>query len=107
MSEPLLYKIALSMIPGIGGVLARNLVAYVGSVEGIFRESAKKLTKIPGIGDVNARRIKETDIIAQASAEIEFAQKHGIEIFFYLDEIIRSGSDNAPMGQLFSIKKAG
>jgi DNA processing protein len=86
MSEPLLYKIALSMIPGIGGVLARNLVAYVGSVEGIFRESANKLTKIPGIGEVNARRIKETNILSQASAEIEFAQKHDIEIFFYLDE---------------------
>jgi len=43
MNDPLLYKIALSMIPGIGGVLARNLISYVGNVEGIFREPLSKL----------------------------------------------------------------
>jgi DNA processing protein len=41
MSKILKYKIALSLIPGVGGVLARNVVAYVGSVEGIFSESLK------------------------------------------------------------------
>lgn len=74
------------MIPGIGGVLARNLVAYVGSVEGIFTESTSKLTKIPGIGEINARRIKENNVLSLASDEIDFTQKHGIEVFFYLDE---------------------
>ena len=54
MDEKLLYKIALSIIPGIGGILARNIVAYVGSVEGVFSESLKSLQKIPGIGEINA-----------------------------------------------------
>jgi DNA processing protein len=86
MNDPLLYKVALSMVPGIGGVLARNLVAYTGSVENIFRESSVKLTKIPGIGEVNARRIKDKGVLPAAAEELEFAAKYGIEVFFYLDE---------------------
>ncbi len=86
MQDPLLYKVALSMVPGIGSVLARNLVAYVGSVEGVFREPVSKLTKIPGIGEINARRLKESNVMDQALEEIEFTRKHGIDVFFYLDE---------------------
>ena len=57
--DSLFYRVALSIIPGIGSILARNLVAYVGSVEGIFREPVSRLTRIPGIGEVNAHRIRE------------------------------------------------
>jgi DNA processing protein len=86
MDNPLLHKIALSMIPGIGGVLARNLIAYVGCVEGIFSEPLKSLTKIPGIGEVNAKRIKDSSIIPKAEKEIEFIQKKSINVFFYTDK---------------------
>ena len=86
MDEQLIYKIALSMIPGIGDVLARNLIAYVGSVEGIFSETAKTLTKIPGIGEVNAGRIKEKGILAKAEKEIEFITKKKINVLFYTDK---------------------
>ncbi len=73
------------MIPGIGGILARNLVAYAGSVEGVFSESVKTLTKIPGIGEVNARRIKNETIFKRAEKEIGFIQKNKIEALFYTD----------------------
>ena len=86
MNESLVYKIALSMISGIGGVLARNLIAYTGSVEGIFSEPAKTLTKIPGIGEVNAKRIKENGILARAEKEIEFITKKNINVLFYTDK---------------------
>lgn len=87
MSEDhLLYKVALSMVPGIGGVLARTLVAHVGSVEGIFREPERALMKIPGIGEVNARRIREGDHLARAEQELRFVARRGLRIFFYLDE---------------------
>lgn len=85
MNDPLLYKIALSMIPGIGGVLARNLISYVGNIEGIFREPFSKLTKIPGIGEVNARRIKESRVIQLAEEELEFLEANHIRSYFYLD----------------------
>lgn len=85
MKTSLKYKIALSLIPGIGGILARNLVAYVGSVEGVFSESINALTKIPGIGEVNARRIKNSDVLSKAEKEIEFIEKYKIDSLFYTD----------------------
>ena len=84
--EDLHYKIALSMIPGIGGVLARNLVSYAGSVESVFTESVKTLTKIPGIGEVNAKRIKDASIFKRAEKELNFIQKNNIEALFYTDK---------------------
>lgn len=86
MNDNLKYKIALSLIPGVGGVLARNLVAYVGSPEGVFTESLKALKKIPGIGEVNARRIKNAEVLESAEKELEFIQKHKIKTYFYLDK---------------------
>ncbi|MEN8116744.1 MAG: DNA-processing protein DprA [Bacteroidota bacterium] len=86
MNKTLKYQIALSMLPGIGEILARNLVAYAGSVEGIFSESQKALTKIPGIGELNARKIKNSNVLPQAEKEIEFIEKHRINTFFYNDE---------------------
>lgn len=74
------------MLPGIGGILSRNLVAYVGSVEGVFKESIKNLLKIPGIGEVNARKVKLPGIIDQAESEIEFIEKYKIGILFYTDK---------------------
>ena len=86
MDENLVYKIALSMIPGVGGILARNLVAYVGSVEGIFKEPLQSLKKIPGIGVINAKRIKESDVLPKAEKEVEFIQKENIKVYFYTDK---------------------
>lgn len=85
-TEDLLYKIAISLIPGIGSVTARNLIAYVGSVEGIFREKEKNLLKIPGIGEINAQRIANQNVIDQAKNEVDFILKNQIRPYFYLDE---------------------
>ncbi len=86
MDDKLLYKIALSIIPGIGGILARNIVAYVGSVEGVFTESLKSLQKIPGIGSVNAHRIKDKSVLAKAEKELHFVSKNEIDVLFYIDQ---------------------
>ena len=86
MISDLKYKIALSMLPGIGGVLARNLVAYTGSVREVFSTSFSSLTKIPGIGEFNARKIKNADVLERAETEIEFIEKNNIEVNFYTDE---------------------
>jgi len=85
MDPELQYKIALSMLPGIGGVLARNLLAYTGNVEEIFRAPVKALMKIPGIGEGNAHRIKKSDALVRAEKEIEFIKKNSIKASFYAD----------------------
>ncbi|MBW6536740.1 MAG: DNA-processing protein DprA [Mariniphaga sp.] len=82
----LFYKIALSMVSGIGGVLARNLVAYTGSAQQVFSESFKALVKIPGIGEVNAKRIRNNGVFEKAEKELEFIQKYKIDVRFYTDK---------------------
>ncbi len=73
------------MLPGIGGILARNLVAYVGSVEDIFSSSLNSLKKIPGIGEQNARRIRNSKVLEKAEKELEYIHKHGIKTAFYTE----------------------
>ena len=84
--ESLVYKIALSLIPGIGNVTARNLIAYVGSPEGVFKEKEKNLVKIPGIGEVNAQRVIKQNVLDKAKKEVDFIQRNKIKTFFYLDD---------------------
>ena len=87
MKDVLFYKVALSLVPGIGGVLARNLLAYSGDVEQVFKQSYKALVKIPGIGEVNAKRIKSKSIFIEAEKELAFIDKHHIKVMFYTDKI--------------------
>lgn len=84
--DSLAYKIAISLIPGIGAITARNLIAYIGSVEGVFQEKEKNLIKIPGVGEVNAQRVVRQDVLERAKREVEFILKNKITTYFYLDD---------------------
>ena len=86
MSEiSLTHKIALGLIPHIGDISAKKLVAYFGSVEAIFNESYGNLIKIPGIGPTLAQHICNKSYLKNAEKEAEHVTKHGIKTFFYLD----------------------
>ena len=82
----LVYKIALGMIPGVGDITARKLVAYAGSVEAVFIESHRSLTRIPGVGEALASAVTGHEYLDAAKREAEFVDKHGIKVFFYLDD---------------------
>lgn len=100
MSNNLKYKLALSMLPGIGGVLSRNLVSYCGSLEAVFSEPFKSLKKIPGIGEVNARRIKDKTVWEKVDRELDFIEKYKIGVHFYTDKSFPrrlSGCIDAPV----------
>ncbi|MBL7884108.1 MAG: DNA-protecting protein DprA [Bacteroidia bacterium] len=85
MSEKLVYKIALSLIPNIGDVLAKRLVAYCGSVEAVFNEKKSALEKIPGIGSFYAAAVINQKVFNRAEEEIKFIEKNKIQSIFYLD----------------------
>ncbi len=85
MNDSLRYQIALTKIPKIGNVHAKNLISFCGGVEPIFKSSKKALLKIPGIGEHLAQAITEQDVLRQADQEIQFIQKNKIQTFFYLD----------------------
>ncbi len=86
MVEDLIYKLAISMLPGIGPVKARKLISYVGSIEGVFKENVKNLEKIPGIGRILASKINLENVIDNAKKEAEFVSKYNIKTYFYLDK---------------------
>lgn len=85
-TESLVHKIALGMIPGVGDITARKLVSYTGSVEAVFSESYRSLTRIPGVGEQLARAVAGREYLAEAAREAEFVEKYGIKVFFYLDD---------------------
>lgn len=85
MSE-LLYKIAITKIPKVGPVLARNLISYCGGVKAVFEASKKELLKIPNIGPQIAKSIVHQDVLKIAEQEMLFIEKHHIQPLFYLDK---------------------
>jgi DNA processing protein len=86
MMEPDVYRIALGMIPGIGGITARKILAYTGSAEAVFSVPEKILLGIPGVGDLLADRIRNKGVLDLAKREFEFINKRGIACLFYGDD---------------------
>ncbi|MDA0194840.1 MAG: DNA-processing protein DprA [Bacteroidetes bacterium] len=86
MKEELLYRVALNMLPGIGSILAKQLLSYCGSVDQIFKTSQSKLEKIPGIGPKTARLITASELLTKAADDIENCLKNDVEILFYTDK---------------------
>jgi DNA processing protein len=85
MNDALKYKIGITLIKGIGSNLAKNLIAYLGSVEAVFAEKQNNLAKIPGIGEVLSHEIVSQDVLRRADEEIEFIEKNKIQTSFYTD----------------------
>ncbi len=89
-SDDLLKKVALNLIPGAGDVRIRRLVAYLGSIENLYRSKPDSLAKIPGVGEILSRQIfnglKNNEILKRAEDELVFIEKFGLESHFFLDE---------------------
>jgi DNA processing protein len=84
--EQLKYQIALTMLPGIGAVVAKQLVSYCGSVENIFKKKKANLERIPGIGTERASTITGHNVFEKAEKEVVFIRKHKITTLFYTDK---------------------
>ena len=85
MSNELLHQIALTLIPGVGDVNGKKLVAYCGSVEAVFREKKSALLKIPGIGMVTVNSIHNQNALKRAEEEIRFIEKFNVRPLFFTD----------------------
>ena len=86
MDKDLVYKIALTQIPGIGSVLAKNLVSYCSGADKVFYKSQSFLKKIPGIGDYIAQNITGFKDFSIAEKEVEFIEKKKVRPLFFLDK---------------------
>ena len=82
-NEILKYQVAITLIPGIGDIVGKKLIAYCGGVEAVFKEKKHALMKIPGIGPSIVNSIVGQNVINRAEKEIAFAKKNDIQILFY------------------------
>lgn len=85
MDKDLVYKIALTQVPGIGSVLAKNLIGYCGGVHEVFQKSTTFLQKVPGVGSVLSQNIKNFTDFSNAEQEVRFIEKNGVKPVFFLD----------------------
>lgn len=84
--EILQYQIALTLLPGVGDVNARKLVAYTGSPEAVFTERKSALLKIPGLGNASVDLIlKNKHVLERAAREAEFVSRFKIKTSFFTD----------------------
>jgi DNA processing protein len=81
----LIYRIALTKIPGVGDIIARNLLRGLGDEEVIFTESKKALLAA-GISARIIEEIKRPALLEEAQREAEFVGKNRIRPIFISDK---------------------
>lgn len=83
--KDLLYKVALTKIPLVGAVTAKNLVSYCGGAREVFEARKKQLLRIPGIGEQTASSIINQTVLELAEQEVAYLEQENITPLFYLD----------------------
>lgn len=86
MYPDLIYQIALTLVPNIGDVRAKNLVEHFPTAEAIFKATLKELEKIDGIGSIAANSIKYFNEWKHCEEEISFIKKANITPLFINDD---------------------
>jgi DNA processing protein len=86
MQDEIMYKIALSLTPGVGDYLIKQLVSYCGSATEVFKYNRSKLIKIPGVGIKTADALLAKGGLRLAEQEYRLVEKEGAEVLFYTDK---------------------
>ncbi|HRD44474.1 MAG TPA: helix-hairpin-helix domain-containing protein, partial [Ferruginibacter sp.] len=82
MYNDLLYQIALTRVPQVGDVHAKNLAQVYGSAEAVFKAPKHQLEKLEGIGSIRAKNIKAFTQFKDGETEIAFLEKYHIAPLF-------------------------
>lgn len=85
-SDKRLYQVALTMIPGVGDITARNILETVGDEEEIFKSGKKALSAIKGIPSKVIDQILNPEVLQNAEKELNFVEKNNISTFFINEE---------------------
>lgn len=82
----ILYYLALQSVDGIGTINAKKLIAHCGSAQAVFNEKPKNLEKIIGIGKKVTKGLKNTQLMHNVEAELEFINKNNIKVTSFLED---------------------
>jgi DNA processing protein len=83
--EEVFWQIALTLVPGIGCVLAKALAEHFASARDIFRATEDELVRVEKMHPGAAKRIKQFDQFRQADQTLAFTIKHGVRVIFLTD----------------------
>ncbi|MVM34802.1 DNA-protecting protein DprA [Spirosoma sp. HMF4905] len=86
MSTDTQHQIALTLVPGVGSILIRQLISYCGSATDVLRSPLVRLLKVPGIGEVTARAILKSGALTEAERVVNRLEKMGATALFYTDK---------------------
>ncbi|MDR0414406.1 MAG: DNA-processing protein DprA [Prevotellaceae bacterium] len=88
MIAELQYQIALTLIPGVGSITARQLIAYCGSAEAVLAATPKSLLRIPDVGPALSGAVASSRqaALSRAAEELEFMDKNGVQALSFLDK---------------------
>lgn len=91
MSKEIVYQLALTQIPNVGDIIAKNLIAYCGSARAVFKAKKHELVKIPQVGEVVASVIvqhqKNAEVFKKAERELKFIEQKKISTLFFTDAV--------------------
>jgi len=84
--DTLFHELALTLLPGIGPQLTRQLMSYGSSAKNVFMLPPGKLRRIPGVGDATVKILtgpERSKALQQAEIGLRKAEKEGAELLFY------------------------
>jgi DNA processing protein len=79
------YWIGLSLVPDVGPIMARKLIASMGSPENVFKAGVGDLIAIRGVSEERARNIRDFTLWEAVEKQIKEAEKRKIEVVSYDD----------------------
>ncbi len=79
----LIYDIALSLVPGIGGIRAKRLIDAFGTAEAVMKSDPEEVAARTEIPPEAARKIFTSNVFPEAEKEVRFVEKHGFRTLVY------------------------
>ena len=86
MNDQTHYLLALSLIPKLGPVTARNLVSWCGGVKAVFSTARSKLLRVPGIGHTVINQLSRSVWLSEAEVILERCKGLDIQVYNFLEE---------------------
>ncbi len=84
--EEILAVLRLQNTKSVGDILAKKLIATVGSAEAVFSEKKHLLQKIRGIGSFTVQHLLDESNLRMAERELDYIQRHQIKFTYFLND---------------------
>jgi len=79
------HWMALYMIPGLGNIAFKNLLAKFGNPEAVFEAGISELIEVEGVRKETARKITNREFTTEPEEELRNAEKFNARIMIYTD----------------------